>query len=160
MTLDPILTAPTVIQIHVAAAVFALMIGPFSIWRKRRDRIHKTLGYIWISSMFMLATSAWFINEIRLIGPFSPIHGFSLLTYYGLWEAISHVRARRFEAHGKTMKNLYFLALGVTGLFTLLPGRRMNDVLFGSYEATGFAASAIAAVAVFVWLRFRRSQTA
>ena len=29
------------------------------------------------------------------------------------------------------MKLLYVLALIVTGLFTLLPGRTMNEVLFG-----------------------------
>jgi uncharacterized membrane protein len=30
------------------------------------------------------------------------------------------------------MLSLYFLALIVTGLFTLLPGRVMHSVLFGS----------------------------
>lgn len=36
------------------------------------------------------------------------------------------------KAHEKTMKSLYFLALIITGGFTLLPGRVMHTVLFGA----------------------------
>ncbi len=160
MTSSPILNAGLEVQIHVVAALIALAIGPISIWRKRRDRIHKTLGVTWIAAMLVLATSGLFIHEIRMIGPFSPIHLFSFLTYFSLWRAISHLRARRFGAHGKAMKGLYFGALIVAGFFTLLPGRTFNRMLFGDYANEGFAAMLTAAVIVVVWRQWQQRRPA
>ena len=50
MTLQPYLDASLIVQVHVIAAAMALFIGPFVLWRKRRDRLHKVLGYIWVLS--------------------------------------------------------------------------------------------------------------
>ena len=36
------------------------------------------------------------------------------------------------------MRSLYFWAMGVAGLFTFLPGRRMNAVFFGDAAMQGF----------------------
>ena len=103
--------------------------------------------------MFVLAVSGFFIHGLRMIGPFSPIHLFSILTLYGLWESISHLRARRFAAHGKAMKSLYFTALLLAGFFTLLPGRRMNEVLFGAYGLEGFVVVLVIGVVAILLLR-------
>ncbi|WP_393956232.1 hypothetical protein [Methylorubrum sp. POS3] len=46
--------------------------------------------------------------------------------------AIVHARARRIEAHRWTMIGLFVGALVITGLFTLVPGRVMHAVLFGT----------------------------
>jgi len=156
MTLDPLLNAPLQVQIHVFAALLALFIGPVSIWRKRRDLIHKSLGVLWNSAMLVVATTAFFIHEIRWIGPFSPIHLFSFMTYYYLWQAITHLRARRFQAHGAAMKSLYFNALVVAGVFTILPGRRMNEVLFADYGVEGFVAALTLSIMALLWARRRR----
>jgi len=160
VTLEPILNAPLEIQIHVVAAILAISIGPFSILRKRRDNLHKTLGVIWIAAMLVVATTALFINEIRMIGPFSPIHVFSIITYHGLWRAISHLRAGRYLAHGRAMKSLYLSALGIAGLFTFLPGRRMNQVLFGNYENEGFMVVMTIGALAALWLILNRRRTA
>jgi uncharacterized membrane protein len=36
---------------HVVAALYALAIGPVQILRPRRDRVHRTMGYLWVSAM-------------------------------------------------------------------------------------------------------------
>ncbi|MEL7262317.1 MAG: hypothetical protein AAGK69_13125, partial [Pseudomonadota bacterium] len=47
MHLEPLLNASLPIQIHVALALMALMLGPVVLWRNRRDRVHRVLGYVW-----------------------------------------------------------------------------------------------------------------
>jgi hypothetical protein len=92
--------------------------------------------------MLVVATSALFINEIRLWGPFSPIHIFVVVTYVSVAVAIWRIRRGDVVGHRAAMVSLYFGALFLTGAFTLLPGRRMHDVLFGA--AAGWTPSAIA----------------
>lgn len=79
----------------------------------------------WVGSGF--SNSALFIHELRLIGPFSPIHILSFVVLHSLWSAIRDVRRGDIKSHERTMKNLYFLALIITGGFTLFPGPEPNS---------------------------------
>jgi len=146
---------PLVIQIHTLAAIFALIVGPIAIWRKRRDIWHRVAGMAWIVLMLIVATSAWFIHGIKLVGPFSPIHLFSLLVYYSLLQAIRHLRAGRYHAHGKAMRSLYLQSLGIAGIFTLLPGRRMSMLLFGDHVLLAVCAMAVLGCAL-IYLLWRK----
>jgi uncharacterized membrane protein len=156
MSLDPILSAPLAIQIHATAATAALLLGAMVLFRRKGTPVHKLMGRVWVGLMLIVATSAIFISEIRLIGPFSPIHIFVLLTYWGVWEGIRQIRAGNVAAHQATMKSVYLGALLLTGAFTLLPGRRMHDVLFGA--DSGWMPSLIAiplalALTATLWVR-------
>jgi uncharacterized membrane protein len=156
VSLDPILSAPLAIQIHAFAAAAAMLLGATVLFRRKGTPVHKLMGRVWVGLMLIVATSAIFINEIRLIGPFSPIHLFVVLTYYGVWEGIREIRRGNVEAHQAAMKSVYLGALLLTGAFTLLPGRRMHDVLFGA--ASGWTPSLIAiplalALTAVLWLR-------
>lgn len=131
MSLDPLLTAPLAVQIHALAAIAAVILGALVLFRQKGTPLHKLMGRLWVALMLVTATSALFINEIRLIGPFSPIHLFSVLTYVSVAQGIWQIRHGNVRAHRATMIGLYFLALGLAGAFTLLPGRRMSQVLFG-----------------------------
>lgn len=142
MSLTPLLIAPLQVQIHATAALFALIIGALVLFRRKGTTSHKALGRLWVVLMLITAGSAIFINEIQLIGPFSPIHIFSIVTFAGLAHAIRMARTGNIRAHRATMQSLYFLALVLTGAFTLLPGRRMHDVLFGAQS--GWAPSLVA----------------
>jgi uncharacterized membrane protein len=143
MTFDPILNAPLPIQIHVASAICAVVLGPIVLWRRSRDIWHRRLGYAWVTAMLMTALSSFLISDEPVIGSFSPIHGLSVFTIYGLWQGISAARARDIAAHQGHMRGLYFWAMGVAGLFTFLPGRRMNTVFFSDYPTVGFTAVAV-----------------
>jgi uncharacterized membrane protein len=156
MSLAPILTASLAIQIHVAAAILAMALGAVVLFRPKGTPIHKLMGRLWAVLMLVVATSAIFINEIRLVGPFSPIHLFVLLTYAGIGFGIWEIRHGRVQSHQATMKSTYLGALLLTGAFTLLPGRRMHEVLFG--VDSGWLPSLVAiplvlAATAYLWRR-------
>ena len=156
MTLDPLLSAPIAIQIHAASATMAIALGAVVLFKRKGTPTHRLLGRLWAGLMLVAATSALFINEIRLVGPFSPIHIFVVLTYAGLWQGIREIRRGDVAAHQASMKSLYLGALLLAGAFTLLPGRRLNQVLFG--PDAGWVPSLIAIVAVlaitaYLWRR-------
>jgi uncharacterized membrane protein len=159
MSLSPFLDASLVIQLHIISATSALVLGAFVLFRRKGTPVHKKLGWLWCALMLVTAGSAIFINEIQLVGPFSPIHLFSLLTFYGLVQGIRAIRRRDVKAHRAAMQGLYFLALMLAGTFTLLPGRRMHAMLFGadagwppSLVAIALALTASGAI----YLRLRR----
>ncbi|MFT7592870.1 MAG: putative membrane protein [Paracoccaceae bacterium] len=91
--------AGPVIQIHAAAAILAVVIGPLAFLRHRRDRVHKILGHTWVTAMMITAVSALFIFEIRLWGPFSPIYLLSFLVFWNLWRAITKIRQGDVAGH-------------------------------------------------------------
>jgi len=138
MSLDPFLNAPATIQIHAAAAAIAVVLGPVPLYRKKRDMLHKVTGYIWVIAMLTVAGSAFFIHSFAVIGPFSPLHGFALLTFWSLWRAITTVRRGDILAHEITLRSLYWFGLWAAGLANFLPGRMSNEALFGGADHLGW----------------------
>ena len=142
MSLTPLLVAPLAIQIHATAAIAAMLLGALVLFRRKGTPLHKAMGRLFVLLMLVVATSALFINEIRMIGPFSPIHIFVVVTYCAIALGLWRIRQGDVQGHRAAMVSLYFGALFLTGAFTLLPGRRMHDVLFGA--AAGWTPAAIA----------------
>ena len=142
MTLQPFLSAGPVTQLHVVAAMLAIMLaimlGPMALARRSRDRWHRRAGYAWVLSMAALAASGLFINSIHMVGPFSPIHLLSLLTLWQLWLGVRDARTGKIAAHRTRMQAIYILALMLTGAFTLSPGRLMSRILFPEAPVAGF----------------------
>lgn len=134
MTLQPLLEASPVIQIHAYAAIAAFVLGAVALFRRKGDRLHKLGGRIWVGLMAVVALSSFFIHTIRLWGPWSPIHLLSILTLVGLVRAIMLIRRRNVRQHAMLMKLIYAGGLVVAGLFTFVPGRIMHAVLFGMPE--------------------------
>jgi uncharacterized membrane protein len=79
----------------------------------------------------VIAISGFWIQEIRLIGPFSPIHLLSILVLVTVPLAVWHAHSHKVAAHRSAMIKLYVFALIGAGIFTLLPGRIMHAVVFG-----------------------------
>ena len=69
-----------IIAVHLTAAVGALALGPVVLWARRgrtqRPRLHRALGYAWVTLMVMTAVSAIFIRDFRLpnLSGFTLIH--------------------------------------------------------------------------------------
>ena len=82
--------------------------------------------------MAYVAGSSFLISELRLWGAFSPIHLLSAWTLLSVAMAVHHTRRGNIGQHKVWMVLLYVLALLLTGLFTLWPGRVMNQVLLGA----------------------------
>jgi uncharacterized membrane protein len=128
VSLTPLLTAPPVIQIHVAAALLALGSGTIVALMRKGTTRHRQIGYIFAVSMLVTAiTSIW----IGRSGHFSWIHLLTVLTLVNLPYAIIMRRRGNITAHKRAMTGL-FLGLVIAGAFTLLPGRIMHMAVFGS----------------------------
>ncbi|TIV79071.1 MAG: DUF2306 domain-containing protein, partial [Mesorhizobium sp.] len=92
---------------------------------------HRVMGYAWAALMLVIAVSSFWIQQIRLIGPFSPIHLLSILVLVTAPLAVWYAHTHRVAAHRGAMIKLYVFALIGAGIFTLLPGRIMHTVVFG-----------------------------
>ena len=158
MSLEPLILAPLAVQVHAVSALAAVLIGALVLFRRKGTTLHKLLGRAWVVLMLVTATSALWINEIELIGPFSPIHLFSLLTYGGVFEGLRHIRRGNVAGHRAAMQTVYLSALGLAGAFTLLPGRRMHQVLFGPDAGWPPSLIAIGAVLAVVGYGFMRAR--
>lgn len=66
-TLVPLMDARIAVQLHVAAALLAITLLPLTLFRKRRkrrDRIHRSAGYLWVTTMLTAALSSFFIHGV------------------------------------------------------------------------------------------------
>ncbi len=134
MTLAPLLIAPVMIQIHVAAAVLSLATGTWQAMNRKSGIAHKTIGWVFVVAMTITAVSSFWISGIRP-SQFSPIHALSILTLITLPMAVHARRTGNIRRHKIGMIQL-FAALVIAGAFTLLPGRIMNTVAFGNPALT------------------------
>jgi len=161
MDVAALTNAPIAVQGHVGFAVLAVILGPIALFRKRRDLIHKVTGRIWVLAMLGLSLNSFFIHSIGLIGPFSAIHILSVTTLIGLFYGFRTARQRNFVAHGRAMRALYMQALIGAGVFTFLPGRRMNALIGADDPQVAFAVAALigAAVIVVIWFHPILSRT-
>ncbi len=123
--------AAPIIQVHAVMAAGAIMLGALQLALPKGTPWHRGLGYLWVGGMALVALSSFAIHELRVIGPFSPIHLLSIFVLYALVKAIRAARQGRIDQHKRGMILLYILGLLITGGFTLLPGRLMYRVLFG-----------------------------
>lgn len=131
MSLEPLLAAPVPIAWHAIAALAALVLGAAQFALPKGTFRHRVVGFVWAGLMLFLAASSFWINEIRLIGPWSPIHLLSILVLFTVPLAVWHAHKHLVKQHRKAMISLYVLALVGAGIFTLLPGRVMHEVVFG-----------------------------
>jgi uncharacterized membrane protein len=153
MTLTPLLSATLPIQVHVVCTLVALILGPFALLRRRRDRWHRRIGAVWMAAMAGAALSSFLIVDYAMIGPFSPIHALSVLVLWSLWSALAAIRSGNVATHRATLRALYVFGLLVPGVFTLVPGRIMHEVVFGATRPMGFAMGAGVALALALgWL--------
>ncbi|MGX5849091.1 DUF2306 domain-containing protein [Mesorhizobium sp. PL10] len=131
MSLGPLLSAPPPIPWHAFAALAALVIGGAQLALPKGTTRHRAMGYAWAALMLVIAISSFWIQQIRLIGPFSPIHLLSIIVLITVPLAVWHAHIHRVAKHRRVMISLYVFALIGAGVFTLLPGRIMHAVVFG-----------------------------
>jgi uncharacterized membrane protein len=131
MSLAPLLQASPAIQIHAVAAMTAFVIGLAQFALPKGTTRHRIVGWTWVTLMTLVAVTAFFIHEIRMWGPWSPIHLLAIFTLVMLPLAVLHARAHRVTNHKRAMTSIFLGALIIAGLFTFLPGRIMHAVVFG-----------------------------
>jgi uncharacterized membrane protein len=132
MNLTPLLDAAPAIPLHAFAAIAAFALGLVQFAAPKGTLPHRTIGWIWVTLMLVVALSSFWIHGIRMLGPFGPIHLLSIFTLVivplAVWKAHKHDVA----AHRRVMISVFLGALVIAGLFTLVPGRIMHKVVFGT----------------------------
>ena len=131
MSLAPLLDAAPQIPLHAFAAMAAFVLGLVQFAAPKGTLPHRTIGWIWVALMALVAGSSFWIHQIRLFGPFSPIHLLSIFTLVMLPLAVWRAHRHDVNGHRRVMVLMFSGALVIAGLFTLLPGRIMHTVVFG-----------------------------
>src|SRR3977135_2014992 len=80
MSLAPLLDAAPAIPLHAFAAMAAFVLGVGQFAAPKGTLPHRTVGWIWGALMAAVAISSFWIHQIRLFGPWSPIHLLSIIT--------------------------------------------------------------------------------
>ena len=138
MTLTPL------IAMHITTATTALFLGPLVLWTRRghqagmqaplqqRTRLHRALGYAWVTLMLMTAVSALFIRDFSLpnIAGYTPVHLLVPLAFGSLFFAFRALLHGQVQTHRRWMVSLYVSACLVAGAFTLLPNRYLGSLLW------------------------------
>lgn len=136
MNLEPLLTAPLAVQVHVATVVPAFVLGTWQIFFSTKGvLLHRIVGYTYLTLMSVTAITTLFIHQINPNGAFfglSWIHLFVPLTLYGVVGAIATARRHDLKGHRRAMIGVYVGALLIAGGLAFMPGRIMHAVVFGS----------------------------
>lgn len=121
---------PLSVWVHLATIGTALALTPVMLLRRRGDRLHRQLGAVWLSAMFLTALVSF---DMRLInrGSFSFIHLLSLWTLIQVPLILWHAKNHRVEKHRSAVRGMVFGALLIAGFFTFPFGRLLGSWLFG-----------------------------
>ena len=131
MSLAPLLQASSAIQLHAFSAMGAFVLGAVQLAAPKGTQPHRTVGFVWVALMLVVAVSAFFIHELRLWGPWSPIHLLAIFTLTMLPIAAWNAHRHAVLKHRNAMVGLFIGALMIAGVFALLPGRIMHAVALG-----------------------------
>jgi len=131
MNLAPLLDAEPSIPVHAMAAMAAFVLGVIQFAAPKGTLPHRTIGWIWVLLMLAVAGSSFWTHQIKLWGPWSPIHLLSIFTLTMLLLGVWYAHRHRVVDHRRVMIGLFSGALVIAGLFTLLPGHIMHAVVFG-----------------------------
>ena len=126
-----------ILSLHALPGLLALILGSIVLLSKKGTKTHKRRGYIWLGLMLLISLTAIFIQEINP-GSYSLIH---LLIPWTIFSIIFGIYAiKKFKVnknkvwrnlHQWTMIGLFFGALVIAGAFTIMPGRMLNEIMFG-----------------------------
>jgi uncharacterized membrane protein len=138
MSLDPLLQASLVVQVHAFGAIAAFVLGLIQIMAPKGTLPHKTIGVVWIGIMVVVAASSAFILRPSTEGaPYwerlSFIHLFIPITAIGLVSGLRLLLrgGPAMKRHSWPFISVFIGGLVVAGALAFLPGRIMHEVVFG-----------------------------
>lgn len=120
---------PVAVWPHLGTIILALALTPVMLLRRRGDRLHRRLGWLWVTSM--MATALLSFN-LRLIndGAFSLVHILSAWTIIQVPLIVWHARAHRAARHRSAVHGMVIGALLIAGFFTFPFDRLLGHWLF------------------------------
>lgn len=137
---------------HVVAALYVLVLGPLNIFRRRRDRTHRIIGYIWVSAMYFVCVSSfWIVTD----GHFSWLHGLSAFTIITVTLGLVSAIRRNIVAHRANMIGSY-IGIAIAFVFaSTAPGRAIPLLLADAPATAVVVAALVLLTAVGLYLAVR-----
>lgn len=119
---DPIFRAKytahlTLVRLHGAGGVIALLIGPFQFWGDLRalwPRLHRVLGYLYVTGVVLAAVTGFEMGTMAHGGLFArtTFCAMAALWLYTALRAVQTAVAGRVEAHRRWMLRNFVLTFG------------------------------------------------
>lgn len=128
----------TIVVIHLAAAIAAVMLGIAILMARRGTPRHRWMGRTWAVTMAATALSSFGIRELNP-GHLSWLHALAAWVLVSLVLAIAAIRRGNVATHRRSMVGLY-VGLIVAGVAAVaVPGRVLNETLarFETIQAHG-----------------------
>ena len=121
---------PVNVWAHLSTIMAALVLTPVMLLRPRGDRLHRTLGKVWLVIMTVTAAITFDIQLIRE-GQFSPIHILSLLTLLAVPQIYWTARTHQPGKHRRAVRGVALGGLLIAGFFTFPFNRMLGQWLMG-----------------------------
>lgn len=121
---------PAVVWGHIATILVAVILTPVMLLRPRGDRLHRRLGWAWVSAMALTAALTFAIRGINQ-GALSLIHILSAWTLIQVPLIVWSARAHRHRRHRNSVRAMVAGALLIAGVFTFPFDRLLGRWLFG-----------------------------
>jgi len=138
---------------HVIAALFVLAIGPVQILRRHRDRIHRTMGYLWVAAMYYVCFSSFWIVTA---GHFTWLHGLSAFTIVTVTLGLVSAIRRNIRSHLGNMIGSY-IGIAVAFIFAVtVPGRAIPQLFAEDPATAAYVAGLVVLAVVVVFVSLKR----
>lgn len=121
---------PFNIWAHLLTILIATGLTPVMLLRRRGDRLHRTLGYVWVAMMALTAATSLTIQTINP-GSYSPIHILSIWTLIQVPLIVWRARQHDVVRHRSAVRGMVVGALLIAGFFTFPFNRMLGEMLFG-----------------------------
>lgn len=121
---------PPVVWAHIATILVALSLTPVMLLRRRGDRRHRRLGWVWVAAMFTTALLSFGIRYNN--GSFSWIHVLSVWTAIQVPVIAWSARTHNVPRHRGAVRGMVLGALLIAGFFTFPFNRLLGHWLFAS----------------------------
>ncbi|GAB2720769.1 DUF2306 domain-containing protein [Arthrobacter bambusae] len=129
---------------HLVAALYVVAIGPVQILRPRRDRVHRIMGYLWISAMYYVCLSSfWIVSE----GHFTWLHALSAFTLVTVTLGLVVAIKGNIGAHRGNMIGSYIGTLIAFGFAVGVPSRSIPRLLSAD-PGTGIFVALLVALSI------------
>jgi uncharacterized membrane protein len=141
---------------HVVAALFVLALGPVQIFRRRRDRIHRTMGLLWVAAMYYVCLSSfWIVSE----GHFTWLHGLSAFTLLTVTLGLVGAIRANIRSHRGNMVGSY-IGIAVAFAFAAgMPGRAIPRLLAEDAPTAVYVAGLVVLSVAVIFFSLKRGGT-
>jgi len=152
MTLQPLLNASPIIQVHAFAGMSALLLGAIQIVAPKGTIPHRSFGWLWFVLIMIMLLTAPIIHGAKLqdlLGPglcyeadrslrwngrCASIHLITIFLIFAIPFGPLLARHGQIKHHRNWMVVFWLGALIIAGAFTMDTHRIMHSVVFGASQ--------------------------